>query len=389
LDEHCAVIQATCFHYAVTADQGFGDFAWPALEKALDWLAATPSGLLPERVRRVAALASVAAMAARLGHEDEMRALHERLKRAVQAVAEAAEAEPLPADAVPAILSLVTARSGPGIDEVSEVWPEQVTSLCHRLRAQYAEGVMTRGGVLDLLATTGMARLHAIRGEQEQAIRDLYALLVHTGSCHESFAAGVTPWSDRDSGESYPPDPLFAAAYVQLLRDLLVREAGADLHLLSAVSPEWLTEGKDLIVENARTTFGPVSVSLSMDAKGAEVIIAADWHHPPGRIILHLPYSVQVTQVSGDQPGLRQFKGPAPRAYEAADFPTAGAKGSNEWLELSSHTTRVTIDWRPRGVEPISYEAALEEWRTRYGDRYDRYIGSGKVPIPIEPVPLR
>ncbi len=389
LSEHCAVIRAVAFHYGVTADQDFGDFAWPATEKALGWLDAAPSGTLPERLTRAAALAGAAEMAARLGHDERVRALHERLERAVQAVAEATETEPLPAEAVPAILSLAAVQTGPRMDEVAEVWPEQIASLCHRLRAQYAEGVMSRDGALDLLATADMARLHAMRGEQEQAIRDLYALLAHTGSCHEGFAAGVKPWSDRDSAESYPPDPSFAAAYVRLLRDLLVREAGRDLHLLSALSPEWLTEGKDLIVENARTVFGPVSVLVSVSPEGAEVLIAADWHHSPDRIILHLPYSVRVTQVGADQPGLRQVKGPSPRTYEVTDFPTAGARGGNDWLELPSHTTRVTIDWQPREVEPISYEATVEEWQTRYWDRYDRYIGSGKAPVSIEPVPLR
>lgn len=389
LREHCAVVEATAFHYGVTADQAFGDLAWPAIEKALEWLAGAPSGTLPERLSRAAALASAAEMAARLGHDDQVPALSERVERAVQAVAEAAEAEPLPAEAVPAIVSLVTVQSGPRMDEVAEVWPEQVASLCQRLRAQYAEGVWTRDGALDLLQTANMARLHAIRGEQEQAIRDLYALLAHTGSCHEGFAGGVRPWSDRDSGGNYPPDPLFAAAYVQLLRDLLVREAGRDLHLLSAVSPEWLAAGKDLIVENARTVFGPVSVSVSSDATGAEVLIAADWHHPPDRVILHLPYGVQVTQVGADQPGLRQVRGPSPRAYETTDFPTASARGSNEWLEVPLQTTRVDIKWQPHEVEPISYERTVDEWQARYRDRYDRYIGSGKAPIPVEPVPLR
>ena len=388
--EHCAVMQATVSHIGITGDRDWAEAAWGSLMEAADWLAAVPGRLeAHDHIARTAALAAARDMASRLGRDEDARALTERWKRAADAVAAAAMQGAFPADVIPTLPDLVAAGSAPLIEERATVWPEQMTALCQRLRSQYAEGVLASGGRLNLAATANMARLHAIRGEQEQAVRDLYALLAHTGSCHEGYVSGAAPWSDRDSGESYPPDPLFAAAYVTVLRDLLVREQGADLHLLSAISPEWLRPGETMTVENARTIFGPVSVSVSVTDEGAEVLLAADWHAAPDRIILHVPYFVELTQASPNQPGLTPVQGPAPRAYEGTDFPAAGGTGGNEWLELPSQTTRVDLAWTTRDFEPISYKRTVEEWRSRYRDRYDRYTGSAKDPVPIEPPPLR
>jgi len=388
--EHCAVMQAVVSHIGITGDRDWAEAAWGPLMAAAEWLAVPPGPLVArDCIARAAALAAARDAASRLARDEDARALAERWERAADAVAAAAMEGAFPTEVIPTLPDLVAAGGAPSIEERATVWPEQMTALCQRLRSEYAEGVVASGGRLNMTATADMARLHAMRGEQEQAIRDVYALLVHTGSCHEGYVSGAAPWSDRDSGESYPPDPLFAAAYVTLLRDLLVREQGADLHLLSAVSPEWLRPGETATVENARTTFGPVSISVSVTEQGAEVLLAGDWHAAPDRIILHVPYFVELTQASADQPGLRQVEGPPPRAYEATDFPTAAGTGGNEWLELPPQTARVDLQWTSRNSEPISYERTVEEWRSRYRDRYDRYTGSARDPVPIEPPPLR
>ena len=48
----------------------------------------------------------------------------------------------------------------------------------------------------------------------------------------------------RDFSLNLSPHGLFAAKFRTLLRDMIVREQGNDVHLLSCVSPEWIQVGK-------------------------------------------------------------------------------------------------------------------------------------------------
>jgi hypothetical protein len=297
--------------------------------------------------------------------------------------------EPLADTAVASILGLN--RGLPDSPEAAFVAPhaEHVTELCRRLHTTYAEGLATQGGLLSPLLTMDLARLHALRGEQEQALRDLYAVLVHTGSCHEGFAGGVRPWADRDSGENWSPDPRFSAAYMGLLRDLLIREQRDELHLFSAWSPQWIERGKLVGVHNAPTSFGLVTAAMQIEEGGAALVMAADWHAAPSRVIVHLPYCVDVVSASADRPGLKQAEGPRPSEYEGADLSAAGSQGATAYLELRPDTTQVTIKWTLRADALLSYESAVEAWREAYATRYAEYLGAGKVPFAVEPIPLR
>ncbi len=102
-----------------------------------------------------------------------------------------------------------------------------------------------------------------IRGDQQQALNELYAILLHTSSTNAGFEYKIRPWGDRNFGDNLAPHGWFAAEYRTLLRTMLVREEGNQLHLLSVVSPAWIGKGKTIAVRQAPTYFGPVAFTLS------------------------------------------------------------------------------------------------------------------------------
>ena len=142
-----------------------------------------------------------------------------------------------------------------------------------------------------------------IRGDQQQAIRELYAILVHTSSTHAGWEYSIRPWGDRDFSGNLAPHGWFAAEYRNLLRNMMVREEGSNLHLLSAVSPNWVAPNKTISVENASTYFGKIGFelhSLSDSEARLEIHPEFDPGHEPLHLVLHLPWFLHVTAVSAD-----------------------------------------------------------------------------------------
>ena len=65
----------------------------------------------------------------------------------------------------------------------------RVTATLKATQAKYAEGIMTyaNGEFLHHYLTIKNTMTEAIRGDQEQALKEFYALLVHTSSTHAGF----------------------------------------------------------------------------------------------------------------------------------------------------------------------------------------------------------
>jgi hypothetical protein len=57
----------------------------------------------------------------------------------------------------------------------------------------------------------------------------------------------------------------------------------------------WLADGKEIVVENAPTHFGPMSLRVRGTAKGVQVKLTPPQRQPPQRIVLHLPRSRPAT----------------------------------------------------------------------------------------------
>lgn len=255
--------------------------------------------------------------------------------------------------------------------EVLDPYDPRVTSTLDKMhRDKYQEGVMTYYSVLHHYVTTNVTQTHTVRGEQEKALTDLYHLLLHTGTTHEGFELGARPWGERDVGGNYPPHGWFAAKYNAVLRNMLVQERGGkgglearELHLFSVISPAWAVPGEQVSVRRAPTDMGPISASLSFTQEGADFTLSPQFRRQPARIVLHIPYFVELESFSTD----------------AAESRRVGRA-----LELSPDVTKASLRWRRRQVQPLSYDSVVEQYKREYARRYAEYVASGGKPMPIE-----
>jgi hypothetical protein len=197
-----------------------------------------------------------------------------------------------------------------------------------------------------------------IRGDQQTAIEELYAILLHTSSTHAGFEYDITPWGTRDFRGNLAPHGWFAAKYRTLLRNMMVREQGEDLHLLSAISPEWVVAGKELSVKRAPTNFGEVNFTLRFKtANRAEMTIENQFMVNPAKIVLHLPWFMNATGVTVDGKAL---------------------KITGNQVELPIGAREVEIAWAKKTNTPaMSFDATVAAYKAEYRRRYDLFLRDG------------
>ena len=137
---------------------------------------------------------------------------------------------------------------------------------------------------LPLACRFGMAR--AALDQVEPAVRVL-AGVANCASAAGALAEQVDVAQRRAGGPM--PSAAAAAAYVLLVRDMLVREDGDTLHLLPCVPREWLARG--LTVRNLPTTFGPLSLTAKLDADGRRLVVepTLQARRPVKAVVLHAP----------------------------------------------------------------------------------------------------
>jgi hypothetical protein len=162
-------------------------------------------------------------------------------------------------------------------------------------------------------AYTTMASL--ILGEHEQVVQDFYWYLVHSTATH-AFPEGVFP-EKRVAWGNTIPHALGAANYANMLRHMLVHEAGDELHLLLAVPDWWLDDGREVRVQRAATHFGMMDLVLHGTREGVRAEIRLPQRNPPQRVVLHLPQS---RPLIGSAAGAEvQYR---PNQTKRWDFPT-------------------------------------------------------------------
>jgi hypothetical protein len=297
--------------------------------------------------------------------------------------------------ALMAQLEKVSGKDGyipPGLDvkggedwaNLTGVYPSEVlpkddprigATLAKVHKDKYQEGIMTYAGKLHLYITVKATENHIIRGEQEQALRDFYSFLLHTGSCHEGFEFGAQPWGDRDVYHNFTPHGWGAAMYNIMLRNMLVNEQGGnggleprDLHLFSVVSPAWAKPGQTISISNAPTECGTVSASMTFAADGASVKYKSDYRTPPRSLVLHVPYFVELTSCTA-QGGT--------------------ARVEKDHVVLSPGVTSVDLKWTVREHPDLSYERIVSSFRDEYARRYADYVKNGGKPLRVEPPQLQ
>ncbi len=269
---------------------------------------------------------------------------------------------------------------------VFEAFDHRVTATVNTIRTfKYREGIMTYGpnawAVRDLVRRNQPADpgwLHhyetfyvdqtlLARGEQRAVIEDLYAILAHTSSTHAGFEYSIRPWSDRDPGANRPPHGWFAARYNELLRNMFVREEGTDLHLLSAISPKWISmapgaQSTSIRVERAATRFGPLSYHIETTPESLKITLDAEWHTPPELIRLHIPWFKELDNVQSlkrvDHVGLD----PAQPIHQFA--------------------------WRTIETPTLDYDTAVRLFLEKYYDRQPTFDYDYLFPTPRPPTLL-
>ena len=311
-------------HYRITHDKGFAEWALPQIDRAVDWLhkarAADPHHIVPASDVRdneyvkghitgynflaLDGLKLAIQMAQETGHANlaqkwqaEYDDFHQAFFNVLDAQAAARNGYIPP--------SLNGQAGGFDWGNLLSVVPEpvldphdpRVTATLKATQAKYAEGIMTyaHGEFLHHYLTIKNTLTETIRGDQEQAIREFYAILVHTSSTNAGFEYKIRPWGDRDFGDDLAPHGWFAAEYRTLLRTMLLREDGNQLHLISAISPAWVGRGKTIAVRQAPTNFGLVAFTLDQPQEGVAVLhlnpefTCAARVHRGSRALVHRP----------------------------------------------------------------------------------------------------
>jgi hypothetical protein len=371
-------------HYRITHDKAFAEWALPQIARAVDWLhearAADPLHIVPASDVRdneyipghltgynflaLSGLKLAIQMASDTGHADlaqRWQLEYDGLRQAFFKVLDERAGENN--GYIPPALD--GQKGGYDWGNLLSVVPEptldprdpRVTATLKATQAKYAEGIMTyaNGEYLHHYLTIKNTMTETICGDQEQALHEFYALLVHTSSTHAGFEYKIRPWGNRNFEDNLAPHGWFAAEYRTLLRIMLVREEGDRLHLLSVVSPEWIGQGKTISVRQAPTNFGSIAFTLDQPSSG-EAILRLDpaFTTPPRQIVIHLPWFVVLKSAVADgkpiQPG-------------------------NGALILSPQTRQIQFHWTLKSNTPhLSFDRAVKDYKAEYARRYQRLM---------------
>ncbi len=376
-------------HYRITHDKAFAEWAIPQIDRAVDWLhqarAADALHLVPASNVRdneyvpghltgynflaLDGLKVAIQMAGETGHPDlaqkwqtEYDDFHQAFFKVLDAQAAAHNGYIPPA--------LDGQTGGYDWGNLLAVVPEptldphdpRVTATLKATQAKYAEGIMTYadGKFLHDYLTIKNTMTETIRGDQQQAVNEFYALLLHTSAAHAGFEYNIRPWGDRNFGSNLAPHGWYAAEYRTLLRTMLVREQGDQLHLLSVISPAWIGKGKTIAVRQAPTNFGSVSFTLDQPQDGEAVLhLNTSFSTAPRQMLVHLPWCIDLRSATADGKSVQ---------------PANGA------LSVPAATRTIELHW---GIKPdtphLSYERTVADYKAEYARRYQALMHGGPV----------
>ncbi|NOZ61703.1 MAG: hypothetical protein GXO74_08470 [Calditrichaeota bacterium] len=279
-------------------------------------------------------------------------------------------------------LTEITAISGgyipPGLDDLSgydwgnllsvfpepilDPWEPMVSATQAAARAKFREGLMTYADqkYIHNYLTTNVTQTSLIRGEQRDVLHDFYSLLLHTTSTHAGFEYSVLPWKDRDVHGNLTPHGWFAAKFRMLLHDMLVRDENEELHLFSAVSPEWLKTGVPISVKNGASKFGKIDFKMIPDDSGAVVTWRANFRQQPGAIVIHIPFfaTLKSIELSGKKYSLAKDFG-----LNKTNLPKLGA----DRVVVPPTANKIRLNWKINSPsDEFSYDYFVEKYKLEY-----------------------
>lgn len=377
-------------HYRMTHDRKFAEEIYPRVVRAVDWLEpalkADPLHIMPATDLRdnefvaghltgynflaLNGLQAAELFAHDLGHaEDEAR--FQRIEQQLRAAFLKQLEKVSVGGYIPPCLDAGSGGTDWGNllsvvpEEQLDPWDTKVTATLKKTQAKYQEGLITyhqdgQGTYLHHYLTMKNTQTELVRGEQEQAMREFYAVLLHTSSTNAGWEYSIRPWGDRDFSGNLAPHGWMAAEYRNLLRNMMVRERGKTLHLLSAVSPEWIGAGKQITVERAATYFGVVGFRLTMADESSAVLelsIDRSSAYAPEQVIVHLPWFVGGVSATANGNSLTVRSGA---------------------IEVPKGATRIEIHWVKKALgtdAPTSYADAVTNYEKEYRRRYEELTG--------------
>lgn len=355
-------------HVRRTGNADFARRMLPHVVRAIDWFdrqrASDPTGLMPPNsnlqdnelisghlagdnfwaAAGVAAAVDLARAAGDPGAANRFQAVHDaftaRLKGHVF------NAQRANGGAIPPSLDV---RGGQDWGNLWASYPHRVlepdsavvTRTLQRARRRFREGIATYADTRLLHHYLGFRvfQTELLRGEQRKVVEGLYDELAHTTGSGAGFEAGTAPFGDRVVDDVTVPHGWFAAEYVALVRNMLVREEGAEVWLMSALSPSWLRPGKRISVSGAPTRHGRVGYTLTATPGGAVLSWRADV-----------------------RPGTR-LRWPVP--YMARDVQAPGLNRRTGLITLPGRSGRLTVRWRLAGQDP-TFERTFARLMTQY-----------------------
>jgi hypothetical protein len=224
-------------------------------------------------------LAAAVTLARVAGRPDLAAAWHTQLGRFLASLHTAlAHAESLTGGWIPPTLEANGGQtwgnlwgSYPSAVALSPDAPAITATLAH-VTASFRQGIATYQGELHDYLGFRVFETELQRGDSADVVAGLYAELAHTTATDGGFETDLVPGQSRKLVTNLAPHGWFAAEYVTLLRNMLVREAGASsVQIMSAVSADWLAPGDVISVQHASTTAGLVSYRLTSFAGGARL----------------------------------------------------------------------------------------------------------------------
>lgn len=210
-----------------------------------------------------------------------------------------------------------------------------------------------------------VARFLADNHRADQLDLSLYGALA-AGMTENTFvsgeAASVSPTDGRYDRSMYlPPNSTSNAAFLESLRLTLVHETATragrpyGLELAYSTPRPWLAPGRQIVVRDAPTSFGPVSFSIAASVRAVRVRLRVPDRAAPRvlRLKIRRPAGYQVTSVRLDGHRL------------------AGFDPATETVELSGHTGTLVLTATTLGPQVEQPE------RTRANRLVGRPLGGG------------
>lgn len=241
--------------------------------------------------------------------------------------------------------------------------PLTQNTLNYYRKHKMKEGLSTWGPYLHHYVTERIAISELILNHQRRVLNDFYSMLLHTGSCNEGFEMAIFPWGNRDyecrlgpikAMSNYPPHGWFACNYNVLLRMMLIREEDDNLHLISALSPQWLQPGSKISVENAQTRFGIINFDIHSENDGFKLHFNANWDDKPTKIIIHRPFFVKIK---------KYFVNETKFNFNMGDL-----------IELEPNNFSLKIKWESIPENLINYDSMVDQYKRNYRKIYELVI---------------